>query len=224
MAFLKKISHVIFDMDGLLLDTEGFYTQVTQSIVKRYGKVFDWSIKSQMIGKKSIDAARILVRCLELPMSPEKYLKECEKRLEGLFPLTKPLPGAVEVTHHLHHNSIPQAVATSSDSRMYQLKTTNHEQWFSMFDCIVTADTPGVVQGKPAPDIFLAAADQLKANPKECLVFEDAPSGMEAALTANMNVIAVPDPNMCKSEYKEAHMILDSLNEFKPEPWGMPSF
>ncbi|MGR3319437.1 MAG: HAD-IA family hydrolase [Candidatus Anammoxibacter sp.] len=222
MAVIKKITHVLFDMDGLLLDTEPFYTQVTEKIVGRYGKQFDWSVKSQMIGKKSIDASRILVQALELPISPEEYLEECEKLLEDLFPLSQPLPGAVEITQHLNSFQIGQAVATSSNHNMFLLKITRHQQWFNIFDCIVTADSPGVDHGKPAPDIFLSAANQLGANPEECLVFEDAPSGMEAALNANMSVVVVPDPEMDKSEYYGAHQMLNSLKEFQPQQWGMP--
>ena len=58
---LHPVTHVLFDMDGLLLDTEPFYTEVTQAIVGRYGHTFDWTVKSRMIGKKAADSARILV-------------------------------------------------------------------------------------------------------------------------------------------------------------------
>ncbi|MGR3221179.1 MAG: HAD-IA family hydrolase, partial [Candidatus Anammoxibacter sp.] len=212
----------LFDMDGLLLDTEPFYTQVTEKIVERYGKQFDLSIKSRMIGKKSIDASRILVQALELPISPEEYLAECENLLQDLFPLSQPLPGAVEITQHLNSFRIAQAVATSSNHSMFLLKISQHQEWFGVFDCVVTADSPGVENGKPAPDIFLSAANQLGANPEECLVFEDAPAGMEAALNANMSVIVVPDPEMDRSAYKGAHQMLNSLKEFQPQEWGMP--
>ena len=222
MQLLRKITHVLYDMDGLLLDTESFYTTVTQSIVSRYGKTFDWSLKSQMIGKKSMDAAYILVEALNLPTTPEEYLEECEAKLKDMFPMTQPLPGAVEITNHLNNASIPQAVATSSDRNMFNLKTSHLKDWFDMFACVVTGDSPDVKRGKPAPDIFLSAAKKLGANPEECLVFEDAPSGMEAALNANMHVVVVPDPAMDKTVYKEAHQILNSLTEFQPELWGMP--
>src|SRR5688572_31307376 len=80
------ITHVIYDMDGLLLDTEPFYTEATQAIVGRYGHTFDWSLKSRMIGKAARDSARILVDALQLPITPEDYLREREATLAALFP------------------------------------------------------------------------------------------------------------------------------------------
>ena len=77
----RPVTHVIFDMDGVLLDTERFYTQVTQEIVGRYGKTFDWSVKGDMIGRTALDAARYLVETLELPIAPEEYLREREAGL-----------------------------------------------------------------------------------------------------------------------------------------------
>jgi len=218
------IGHAIYDMDGLLLDTEGFYTEVTQEIVGRYGKVFDWSVKSQMIGRPAIESARHLVATLEIPLAPEQYLEEREKLLETRFPEARPLPGAEQLTRHLHAHGVPQAVATSSSRRFFDLKTTRHRDWFGIFHCVVLGDDPQVKRGKPAPDIFLAAAERLGANPSSCLVFEDAPSGTRAALAAGMSVVVVPDPNMDRNRYEGAHQIVDSLEHFDPEVWGLPPF
>lgn len=218
------ITHVIFDMDGLLLDTEIFYTEVTQEIVSRFGKTFDWSIKSRMIGLPSLDAARYLINALRLPITAEQYLEERELMLETKFPHAKPLPGAERLTQHLHAHGIPQAVASSSDRRFFELKTTHHQQWFNVFDCVVLGDDPAVQKGKPAPDIFLAAARCMGAAPENCLVFEDAPSGMQAALAAGMSVAVVPDPHMAQKAYASAHQILKSLTKFDPEKWGLPPF
>ncbi len=224
MVSYKKITCVIYDMDGLLLDTEPFYTETTRQIVSRFGKSYDWSIKSQLIGKTAIDSAQTLIEILNLPLSPEAYLAERNSLLDQLCPSAKPLHGAKPLTEHLFKHQIPQAVASSSSRHSFELKITDHQEWFSLFGCVVLGDDPEIKHGKPAPDIFLEAAKRLKTDPKNCLVFEDAPSGMEAALAAGMSVVVVPDANMDKAAYKQAHQILDSLEEFDPQLWHLPSF
>jgi pseudouridine-5'-monophosphatase len=219
----NKIEAVIFDMDGLLLDTEIFYTEVTQLITRRFGKVFDWSVKSQMIGLPAQQSARYLVETLQLPITPEQYLEEREDLLAERFPNARAKPGARALVEHLHSNRIPQAVATSSTRALFELKTCRHD-WFGYFDRIVTGDDPQVKQGKPAPDIFLTAAQRLGVEPACCLVFEDAPSGVRAALAAGMSIVAVPEPEMDKTLYHDAHQVLESLRQFQPAHWQLPDF
>jgi pseudouridine 5'-phosphatase len=223
-AMSSSITHVIYDMDGLLLDTEPFYTQVTLKIVSRYGHTFDWGLKSQMIGKKAIDSARILVDALKLPMRPEEYLRERESMLAELFPAAEPMPGAVRLTTHLAKHGIPQAVASSSQRRDFELKITRHRNWFECFRCVVLGDDPEVRHGKPAPDIFLTAAARMGAHHEGCLVLEDAPSGVEAARSAGMSVVAVPNPGMSPESFGNAAAVLPSLESFDPSAWGLPGF
>lgn len=220
----KKISCVIYDMDGLLLDTEPFYTQATQKIVAPFGKTFDWKTKSKMIGQKQLDAAKILVEDLNLPITPQEYLIQREVILKEIFPNCKPLPGAVRLTQHLKKYNIPQAIATSSSNKFYLLKTKKHQEWFQIFEYIVTGDDPEVIKGKPAPDIYLVAARRLGIPSENCLIFEDAPSGVKAAVAAKMSVIAVPDPHLNKNIFENADLIINNLNEFKPDHWGLPAF
>ncbi|NJN30302.1 MAG: HAD-IA family hydrolase [Synechococcales cyanobacterium RM1_1_8] len=78
--------------------------------------------------------------------------------------------------------------------------------------------------GKPAPDIFLLAAQRLGAKPEHCLVFEDSPAGLEAARRAGMAVVVVPDPDLCREQFDGADERLNSLEEFWPERWGLPGF
>jgi pseudouridine-5'-monophosphatase len=221
---LHSVTHILYDMDGLLLDTEPFYTQVTQAIVGRYGHTFEWSLKSRMIGKKAADSARILVDALQLPFSPEDYLRERESMLAALFPKAQAMPGARRLTVHLAAHGIPQAVASSSNRPEFELKITQHREWFACFQCVVLGDDPEVKRGKPAPDIFLAAASRLSAAPSQCLVFEDAPSGVEAARAAGMPVVAVPNPAMSPDSYSAATQILSSLESFDPAYWGLPAY
>jgi len=219
-----NISCLIYDMDGLLLDTEGIYTEVTQQIVGEYGKVFDWSLKEKIIGRRSIQAAEIIVESLDLPISPQDYLDSRKDVLLEKFKDTEALPGAKEMTTHFSKLGIPQALATSSSSPMFEAKFEKHKKWFSQFAQIVRGDDPELKEGKPAPDIFLLAANRVGVDPAECLVFEDAPTGTEAALAAGMSVVVVPDPNMDHCHYKNASQIISSLKDFDPEYWGLPKF
>ena len=211
-------------MDGLLLDTEGIYTEVTQQIVGEYGKVFDWSVKEKIIGRRAVQAAEIIVESLDLPITPQDYLDSRKNVLLEKFKDTAPLPGAKEMTTHFFDLGIPQAIATSSSSPMFEAKFEKHKKWFSQFAQIVKGDDPELKEGKPAPDIFLLAAKRLGVDPAECLVFEDAPTGTEAAFAAGMSVVVVPDPNMDHSHYKNASQIISSLKDFDPEYWGLPKF
>ncbi len=220
----RKITHVIYDMDGLLLNTEPFYTRANQAIAARYGGTFDWSLKSRVIGLRATDTARILVESIPLPMTPEEYLQMRKSLLEDLFPQAEPMPGAVRLTEHLHRHGIPQAVASSSDRHHFELKTSRHKEWLALFQCFVVGADPEVEQGKPAPDIFLVAARRLGAEPTNCLVFEDAPSGIEAACAAGMAAIAVPDPNLDHGAFPAAAQVLRSLTEFDPAEWGLPAY
>ena len=215
---------VIYDMDGVLLDTEPFYTKVAAMIAGRFGKVFDGLLKARMIGKRAPDSAAIFVEALGLPITSDDFLRMRKSLLEELLPQAEPMPGAVRLTRHLCDCGIPQAVATSSDRRHFELKTRRHKAWFETFQCVVIGDDPALKRGKPAPDIFLLAARCLGADPAACLVFEDAPAGVEAARSAGMRVIALPDRNVDLSQYSGADQILSSLAAFHPPDWGLPPF
>nr|XP_009621059.1 (DL)-glycerol-3-phosphatase 2-like [Nicotiana tomentosiformis] len=159
-----SITHVIFDMDGLLLDTEIFYTEVQEIILARYNKTFDWSLKAKMMGKKAIEAARVFVEETGISdsLTAEDFLVEREEMLQKMFPTSDLMPGSSRLIHHLHANGIPICVATGTHTRHFDLKTQRHGELFSLMHHIVRGDDPEVKQGKPSPDIFLAAANRFE--------------------------------------------------------------
>ena len=220
MRLSRPPTHVIYDLDGVLLDTEPFYTIATQEIVSEFGKTFDWSIKAKMIGRRSIESAKYLVETLELPIPAEEYLARRQVRLEKLFPTARAKAGAEAFTRSLDSLGVRQAVGTSSEQRLLDLKITRHAEWFEIFRVRVTGDDPRVVAGKPHPDIFLVAANEMGAAPEDCVVFEDSPAGVEAARVAGMQVVALPDPSMAESEFRDADLVVSGFGEIAPADVG----
>jgi len=114
--------------------------------------------------------------------------------------------------------------------KLYEIKTSNHRDLFSLFDPIITTNPTDVRLSKPEPDIFLEAARKFKTSPlsmSQCLVFEDAENGLCAAVNAGMKVVVVPSLPLSMYDeliLKKATLVLDSLNNFKPEYFGLPPF
>ncbi|XP_028144793.1 pseudouridine-5'-phosphatase [Diabrotica virgifera virgifera] len=222
----KKVTHVIFDMDGLLIESESIYDEIIGDIARNYGKEYTEECRVKVLGSPELDTAKIVVKELGLPITPEEFLVVYKKR--QIKDLAHPplLPGVRELVKHLYKNEIPIAVATSSSLEAMQVKTKDHQDVFKLFHHIVCGSTdPAVKHGKPAPDIFLVCASRFpdKPSPSKCLVFEDAPNGIRGALSAGMQAVMVPASYISQELRKPATLVLDSLSQFKPELFGLPA-
>lgn len=211
---LSDYRHIIFDLDGVLLDTEKLYTAATQAVVGEFGKTFDWALKSKMMGRHELEAAQLLIDELKLPIVAEEYLRRQLPIAEALFRSASELPGASAFVALLAERGHALAVGTSSTRRLFDLKTS-HLAWFSAFSAVISGDHPEVVHLKPAPDIFLAAARAIGGDPAHCLVLEDSPAGVLAARRAGMSVVAIPDPALSTERFAEANLIVRSYAELR---------
>lgn len=224
---LKKVSHVIFDMDGLLLDTEHIYEGVVRDIAKTFKKEYPHDVRMKVMGTTEQMTIKIVIEELKLPISEEEFQYKFTDLCRQRFTKLDLLKGADRLIRHLHQCKVPFCLATSSSQEMGEVKMLSHQGLFDLFDHKVYGSTdPEVKDGKPAPDIFLVAARRfkMKPNPGDCLVFEDAPNGVRAAVAAGMQSVMVPDDIVQPEQRKAATLVLESLDEFKPEMFGLPSY
>ncbi|KAJ1668920.1 hypothetical protein IW140_000014 [Coemansia sp. RSA 1813] len=229
---VSNIKACIFDMDGLLLDTEKIYTDVANKMLEPYNKTFPLETKIRMMGRDVKAATDILLADMGLPHTFEEWDNEAQKVKAELFPKAELMPGVDRLIRHLAKHSIPIAVATSSTKPMFLIKTGRHGDVFKLFgENITCGDDPAIKNGKPAPDIFLTAMQRLDPilEPSDCLVFEDATNGVEAAKNAGMSCIWAQDTRFMldKSVTPVDHAATEritSLVDFVPEKYGLRPF
>ncbi|KAH8809045.1 HAD-like domain-containing protein [Xylogone sp. PMI_703] len=210
----------LFDMDGLLLDTEDKYTICTNALLAKYGRPdLPWSIKAKLQGRPGPAAEKIFHDFAQLPVSLDQYREELKEKQKEIFPSSQPLPGVEKLLSDLDKATTAEgsgagrkvhiALATSSHEGNFKLKTNHLEELFSVFPHhrrILGDDIrikPG--RGKPFPDIYLLALESINSSleegeppitPEECLVFEDSVPGIEAGRRAGMRVVWVPHPEL----------------------------
>ncbi|XP_072765831.1 pseudouridine-5'-phosphatase-like [Anoplolepis gracilipes] len=223
----KNVTHCIFDMDGLLLDTESLYTIAYNRVIQEYGKTYTWEHKAKIMGFKGSEGLHTIINMLQLPITAQMFEDKLAPIYQEIFPECNLMLGVERLLVHLKKHNIPIALATSSSQESSDLKTRKWKHIFNLFDHKVYGGSDvEVSRGKPSPDIFLIAAKRFPDNPdpSKCLVFEDSPNGVQAALAAKMQVVMVPDPQLPKHLIKDATLILKSLEDFKPEDFGLPPF
>uniref|UniRef100_A0A0K0G2D3 Pseudouridine-5'-monophosphatase (inferred by orthology to a human protein) n=1 Tax=Strongyloides venezuelensis TaxID=75913 RepID=A0A0K0G2D3_STRVS len=233
MLYRPKITHVIFDLDGTLLDSEEIYTKANKETLEKFGvdgNLFTVSIKFGMAGKKQQEAIKFLLQKLELSdkITIEDYKKCYDESLEELLPTAKLLPGAVEIVEYFKKNNIPLAISTGSNECEFKLKTKNHQELIRNFETIVLCGSdPEVRFGKPHPDAFIVTMNRfsrIPESPMNCLVFEDAPNGVYAGVSARCQVIMIPqyEDSQIEDAKKKATKVLGSLSEFDPAEFMLP--
>ncbi|KAH8811090.1 HAD-like domain-containing protein [Xylogone sp. PMI_703] len=229
MPSFPRIRACIFDMDGLLLNTEDLDIQIINSILSKYNRPpLPWSIRVQLQGRPRSATSKEFLSWAQLPISKTQYYQEKASLQQQVFPLAAPLPGVPNILQNLKDAGIHVALASSCRAVNFQLKTKHLGELFSVFDDrVIVGDDPRIPEGhgKPAPDIFQLALQTInetldegveEIRPDECLVFEDSVSGVEAGVRAGMRVVWCPHPELLlKLKGKESEILAKMENQGK---------
>jgi HAD superfamily hydrolase (TIGR01509 family) len=203
---------VIFDLDGVLLDSEAAWVEVKREFTEESGGHWKESAQWDMLGMSSIEWSRYMHDELGVPVPPERISSEVADRLVQRYRQRLPLlPGAVEAVQSLAR-VWPLALATSSNRNVVDLVLEKS----GLADAFAaTVSSEEVDHGKPAPDVYLEAARRLNVNPSASVAIEDSTNGIRSAHAAGMAVIAVPNKDFPpeSAALELATLVLDSLAE-----------
>lgn len=205
---------VIFDLDGLLADTEPLWGKSAAILLERKNRKYDPSLKPRVMGRHPLEVAKLYVEHFKLDDKPEDLLSERLEIVRNLYQKgITACAGTNELVTKLYCAKTKMAVASGSPSWLIKiaLEQLNLDK---QLPCFVGSNC--VQNGKPAPDLFLLAAKLLSIKPKNCIVLEDSAAGIEAALAANMICVAVPSPETPTNIVDKAHVAVKSLTELSP--------
>ena len=206
---------IIFDMDGLLLDSETLSYKTYLETADRYGISTGFDSYSRMIGLNMIEGVDVLRDILPEGLDAAIFKAEWVERYRKRLAVTVPVkPGVVDVINRLAARNIPMAVATSSQGE--KARDILDRAGLAAHMLAITGGNE-VAHGKPAPDVYLASIEKLVTlcgitGADDCVAFEDSEVGVEAALTAGLRVIQIPDlVPAAKRPSPPFHLIADTL-------------
>jgi HAD superfamily hydrolase (TIGR01509 family) len=209
------IKAVIFDMDGVIMDSEPIHYKIEKAILKNnFNEPFEFADHARFVGQTTQDLWRTICKERNLSQGFEilSLLDNADYMQELKSGDIQAVPGAIELIKRLHEIAIPMIVASSAIRENIEVVTDRFG---------ITKYFQGYVSGqdlertKPNPDIFLKAAEKLNIEPENCLVIEDAKHGVEAAKAAGMFCIGYRNLNSGDQDLSKADMIVDEIEEIK---------
>jgi len=209
------IDAVVFDLDGVLLDSEQLWDEAREELARERGGRWHERAQRDMMGMSSPEWSRYMHDVIGLREPPEEIDAEVVARIERRYRERLPLlPGAAEAVERLAARW-PLGLATSSNREIVDLvlEVSGLDRFFR-----ATVSSEEVPRGKPAPDVFLEAARRLRVAAERTAVVEDSENGILAGRAAGMRVVAIPNPHFPPGEeaLAEADVVLRSLVELTP--------
>jgi HAD superfamily hydrolase (TIGR01509 family) len=212
----EMIEAVVFDLDGVLIQSEELWNEVREQLAQERGGRYDAQAQRDMMGMSSPEWSRYMHEVVGLPESPDEIMDEVVALMEARYREELPLiPGAVEAVERLAARW-PLGLASSSNRVLIDLvlELSGLDRFFK-----ATVSSEEVARGKPAPDVYLEACRRLDVEPTRAAAVEDSHAGIASAKAAGMRVIAIPNPSFPPGDdaLANADLVLRSLDELRPE-------
>ena len=205
------VKAVVFDLDGLMFNTEDVFYVAGDEFMRRRGLEMTDRVRDGMIGRRGPEALRHLVETTGLREPVEAIGAELRAIFMDLLDAhLAPMPALFELLAHIEERKLPKGVATSS-SRRYMENILSRYQLLPRFAMTLTAED--VVRGKPEPDIYLKAAETLGVSTSEMLVLEDSEAGTRAAAAAGAVIVSVPHRHTARHDFSTARHVASSLGD-----------
>ncbi len=215
---LSQFDAVLFDLDGVLVDTEPWWQEVRVAFAARHGRTWGHDDQASVMGGNSLEWAAIMQRRLDLPDVPvEVILDEIVAGVVGCYRRSAP-PVIGDAPDQVRRVALELPVAIASSSHRAVIDAAVEAlRLGDVLGAVVSSDE--VPMGKPAPDVYLRAADALGADPARCLVVEDSLNGVRAGKAAGMTVVLVPNPSVppAGNAYDLADVVLARLADLHPD-------
>ena len=191
----SQIQAIIFDMDGTLVDTERLWKKSEKDLLANHNRQYDEIIHAPFLGLETGELIASIRRAYDLEAIDQDDLEEeLHVRVEAYLKTeTIPQPGAVDLVNHVLRNKFPTAIATNSSRRIVDA-TLAEQRWTDAIRIRCCADD--VKQGKPAPDLYLLAAQSVGIAPENCIAIEDSLNGSRAAIAAGMICLSIPQHDL----------------------------
>jgi HAD superfamily hydrolase (TIGR01509 family) len=204
------IRAIVFDLDGLIFDTEALFYRVAAAMLAARGKAFTPEIMGAMIGRRAAETGLAFKTLAGLDEPVEDLIAEARVRfLAEVDSAVHPTPGLFALLEHLERRDLPRAVATSS-RRAYTERLLTRHGLRDHFAFVLAAED--VTRGKPDPEIYLKAVERLRVPAGSVLVLEDSPAGLAAARAAGAFAVGVPHEHSPAEGLRDAHLIVPRLD------------
>lgn len=212
---MKSMKAIIFDMDGVLVDSEPFHVEIEKSLFKRFRLNISDEEHTAYMGKATDVMWSEIIKNKNLSLDVAEMVsvnyQESKKFFSSLSRID-PMPGVVDLLDELKNKGVPMAVASSSDKEAIEL-IMDKSGLKKYFRHVVNSNRVG--KSKPEPDIFLFTAQLLDVDPESCVVIEDSTNGIKAAKAANMYCVAYSGASSANQDQSLADMKVSDFSDLK---------